>query len=61
MSGTARIFDTLLPDVADQAKKAFIRANPQMQLGIITIVDKVALEMVNRRPELDRWLARIWA
>ncbi len=35
LSGTARIFDEVLPNIADQAKNAFIRANPQMQLGII--------------------------
>ncbi len=61
LSGTARIFDTLLPDIADQAKNDFIRANPQMQLGIINVVDKIAVELVSRRPELDHYLARVWA
>src|SRR5690606_25597632 len=61
VSGTARVFDELLPNIADQAKNAFIRANPQMQLGIINVVDKVAIEMVKRRPELDKWLAGVWA
>jgi hypothetical protein len=61
VSGMARVFDDVLPTIADQSKTEFIRANPQMQLGIIAIVDKVAIEMVKRRPELDRFLARIWA
>ena len=61
LSGTTRIFDEVLPTIAEQAKNQFIRANPQMQLGIIAIVDRIAVEMVSRRPELDRYLARVWA
>jgi hypothetical protein len=61
LSGTSRTFDELLPNIADQAKNAFIRANPQMQLGIIQVVDTAVLTLVSRRPELDRILARIWA
>ncbi|MCG8670883.1 MAG: DUF2059 domain-containing protein, partial [Pseudomonadales bacterium] len=61
ITGTARLFDALLPNIADEAKNSFIRSNPQMQLGIIAVVDTVAVEMVSRRPELDRFLARVWA
>jgi hypothetical protein len=61
LSGTTRIFDEVLPTVAEQAKNRFIQANPQMQLGIIAVVDKVAIDLVKRRPELDRYLARVWA
>ena len=61
ITGTARLFDSLLPNIADEAKNRFIKGNPQMQLGIISVVDKVAVEMVSRRPELDRYLARVWA
>lgn len=61
ITGTARLFDSLLPNIADQAKNSFIRGNPQMQLGIIAIVDKVAIDLVSRRPELDGYLARVWA
>lgn len=61
ISGTARLFDSLLPNIADKAKNSFIRSNPQMQLGIIAVVDKVAVELVSRRPELDAYLARVWA
>jgi hypothetical protein len=61
LTGTRRTYDTLLPNIADRAKTTFIRANPQMQLGIIDVVDKVALELVERRAELDRELARVWA
>ena len=35
------------PTIADQAKNAFIRANPQMQLGIIEVVDRIALTLVS--------------
>jgi hypothetical protein len=61
LSGTPRLFDEILPRIADDAKTAFIRANPHMQLGIIGVVDRVAISMVGRRPELDAHLARIWA
>ena len=61
LTGTARLYDELLPNIADQAKNQFIRANPQMQLGIISVVDKIAVQMVSRRPELDEYLARVWA
>lgn len=61
ITGTARLFDPLLPTIADEAKNSFIRANPQMQLGIIAVVDNVAVELVSRRSELDDYLARVWA
>ena len=61
LSGTGRTYDELLPMIADQAKNAFIRANPQMQLGIIDVVDRVAITLVSRRPQLDKFLARVWA
>jgi uncharacterized protein len=61
ISGTTRIFDEVLPSIAEDSKNRFIRANPQMQLGIIAIVDRIAVQMVSRRPELDQYLARVWA
>ena len=61
LNGTTRVFDDILPTIADEAKNQFIRANPQMQLGIIGLVDTIAVQLVSRRPELDRYLARIWA
>ena len=30
LSGTTRIFDTILPDIAEDSKTNFIRANPQI-------------------------------
>ena len=61
LSGTTRIFDEVLPTIAEDSKNRFIRANPQMQLGIIAVVDKIAVQLVSRRPELDQYLARVWA
>jgi hypothetical protein len=61
LSGNSRMFDELLPNIADAAKNAFIRANPQMQLGIIGVVDRAAIDLVRRRPELDQLLSRVWA
>lgn len=56
-----REFDEILPNIAEQAKTTLIRSNPQMQLGIIEVVDRVALEMVDRRSELDELFAQVWA
>lgn len=61
LSGTGRTFDEVLPNIAAESKTAFIRANPQMQLGIIEVVDRIALQLVKRRSELDNYLARAWA
>jgi hypothetical protein len=61
LTGTRRSFDELLPNLAERAKTTFIRTNPQMQLGIIEVVDRVALEMVEKRADLDKSIARIWA
>jgi hypothetical protein len=60
-SRTGRPFDQFLPNVADAAKTTFIRSNPQMQLGIIEVVDKVALDLVPRREDLDTRLTDVWA
>lgn len=60
-SMAGRAFDEILPVVADRAKATFIQANPQMQLGIIDVVDRVALEMVGERKALDDSLSRVWA
>lgn len=56
-----RPFDSILPEVADKAKTTLIRSNPQMQLGIIEVVDRVALEMVQHRAELEEVVAKVWA
>ena len=60
-SRTGRPFDEILPNLADQAKTTFIRSNPQMQLGIIEVVDKVALDLVPHREDLDDKLTEVWA
>ena len=61
VSRTGRPYDELLPNIADRAKTTFIRSNPQMQLGIIEVVDRVALDLVSRREDLDAKLAEVWA
>lgn len=61
VTDVTRPFDSILPEVADKAKTTLIRSNPQMQLGIIEVVDRVALEMVDQRAELEEIVAKIWA
>lgn len=60
-SKTGRSFDEILPTVADRAKTTFIRANPEIQLGVIEAVDRVALDMVKNRKDLDAGLVQVWA
>ena len=60
-SKTGRSFDDILPNVAEQAKSNFVRSNPQIQLGVIDAVDRVALSLVPKRRELDNGLIRVWA
>ena len=60
-SRTGRPFDEILPNMAEQAKTTFIRSNPQMQLGIIEVVDKVVLDLVPRREDLEAKLIEVWA
>ena len=60
-SKAGRAFDEILPVVADRAKATFIKSNPQMQLGIIDVVDRVALDLVQSRKTLDDGLIRVWA
>ena len=60
-SKAGRAFDEILPVVADRAKATFIKSNPQMQLGIIEVVDRVALDLVGARKTLDDGLIRVWA
>ena len=60
-SKTGRSYDDILPNVAEQAKSTFVRSNPQIQLGVLDAVDRVALKMVPMRKELDDGLIRVWA
>ena len=60
-SRSGRAFDSILPNLADDTKMSFIRSNPDMQLGVINVVDQVALNLVKQRAALDSKLAEIWA
>ncbi len=60
LNGTQDAMNEILPNVADAAKTTLIRTNPQMQLGIIEIVDRNALELVERRRDLDARITRLW-
>lgn len=54
-------FDTILPLLAEQAKALFQRSNPAAVQDIDAVVNDVALQLAQRRPELDRELERVWA
>ena len=57
-SKAGRAFDEILPVVADRAKATFIKSNPQMQLGIIEVVDRVASARQERAGGDARYLLR---
>lgn len=60
-AGAARGFDTVLPAVADRTKNFLIRSRPDLHRQISDTVDGVALELVERRNDLNRQVAAIWA
>ena len=54
-------FDNVLIDVALRTKQNLVRTNPSLSNQIEEVVNKVALELAARRPELDRQVQEIWA
>jgi hypothetical protein len=60
-AGAARGFDTVLPLIAERIKNRLIRVRPDLHQQISAAVDKVALQLVSRRADLDRAVATVWA
>ncbi len=54
-------FDEILPGVAAQTRDIFTRTNPALTREIEETTTEVAIEMVQRRVELSKTLALIWA
>ena len=54
-------FDNVLIDVALRTKQSLVRSNPSFSAQIEEAVNKVALELAAKRPELDRQVQEIWA
>ncbi len=54
-------FDDILPMVAEQTKSLFIRSNPAATVQIDLATTEVALEMAEKRPELNKIIYEVWA
>ncbi|WP_319774171.1 DUF2059 domain-containing protein [Breoghania sp.] len=56
-----RSFDDILPVIADKTRTLFIRTNPSATAVIDEVTNEVALQLANRRPELDKTIMEVWA
>ncbi|MEW5423193.1 DUF2059 domain-containing protein [Amorphus sp. 3PC139-8] len=54
-------FDQILPTLAEQTQTLFTRSYPSLTAQIEETTTQVALEMAQRRPQLDRTVEEIWA
>lgn len=59
--GVTDQFDNILPMIAERLKASQIQAFPDLQQQISDIVDEKALELVQRRADLERESAAIYA
>ncbi len=60
-SKSADQFDALLAIMAERVQTTFIQSNPAITQDITEATEKVALNLANRRPELDKVIREIWA
>lgn len=54
-------FNEILPTLAEQTQTLFIRSYPALAGQIEETTTQVAIEMAQRRPQLDQTVERIWA
>jgi len=54
-------FDQILPTLAEQTQGLFTRSYPALTAQIEEVTTQVAIEMAQRRPQLDRTIQEIWA
>ena len=54
-------FDQILPTIAEQTTGLFTRSYPALAGQIEEVTTQVAIEMAQRRPQLDRTIQEIWA
>lgn len=57
----SRGFDTILPNLAQEAENRLIAQRPDLHKEIIDAVNAAALKLVSRRADLDNDTARVWA
>ncbi|MBA5779359.1 DUF2059 domain-containing protein [Stappia sp. F7233] len=54
-------YDNFLPLIAEQTRTLFVRSNPSAGAEIDEVVNEVALNMVEKRPELNQIVYEVWA
>ncbi|MXN67120.1 DUF2059 domain-containing protein [Stappia sp. GBMRC 2046] len=54
-------YDNMLPLIADQTRTLFVRSNPSAAAEIDEVVNTIALEMVDKRAQLNNTIYRVWA
>lgn len=54
-------YDNMLPLIADQTRTLFVRSNPSAAAEIDEVVNTLALEMVDKRAQLNNTIYRVWA
>jgi hypothetical protein len=59
--GTDRDFDLVLPNVATQVEGVLMQQRPDLYRQITATVQAAALELVQRRLDLNNDVARVWA
>ncbi len=59
--GTDRDFDLVLPNVATQVEGVLMQQRPDLYRQITATVQAAALDLVQRRLDLDNDVARVWA
>ncbi|MCC6734509.1 MAG: DUF2059 domain-containing protein [Bauldia sp.] len=59
--GTDRDFDLVLPNVATQVEGVMMQQRPDLYRQITATVQAAAIELVQRRIELNNEVARVWA
>ncbi|MDQ0315967.1 DUF2059 domain-containing protein [Amorphus orientalis] len=57
----AQSFDEILPTIAEQTQTLFTRSYPSLTAQIEETTTQVAIEMAQRRPQLDMTVEKIWA
>lgn len=54
-------YDNFLPLIADQTRTLFVRSNPSASAEIDEVVNTIALQLVEKRPELNQTIYEVWA
>ncbi|WP_208983549.1 DUF2059 domain-containing protein [Pannonibacter carbonis] len=60
-AGALQSFDEILPILAEQTKTIFIQSDPSVTPVIEEVTSEVALNLADRRPDLNKVVYEVWA